>query len=319
VNPHRLEGQTTFRKLQTDSEEDEEGSDVHKLAKIKHALVELSQPVQIILKGRYEWEGTWEEVSYCRTYLERTISEDILEPLRITAQKLGKLALQAGAAALVLSIQRLNAEREAIQVMVEKRGQGIQVVYEKVDQLTLPRGDYALKFRSMFPDGISLVFGTGAPVSNVEISARLKSITASWFGDQYGPSWQANLSAEPRASDLGNEIYATVLLSNDESWNGICRIPGLPSCAAPISTTVIVTKEEEATALIQHAWEANWPIKGTIALTMDVGTQQAFEFSVTYELTRIDEGPSWPGLSVMMWRAAETDGTALQPVSVENV
>jgi predicted 3-demethylubiquinone-9 3-methyltransferase (glyoxalase superfamily) len=54
-----------------------------------------------------------------------------------------------------------------------------------------------LKFRAMFPDWISLVFGTGTPATNAEISARLKSITASWFGDQYGLSWQANLSAQP--------------------------------------------------------------------------------------------------------------------------
>jgi hypothetical protein len=44
---------------------------------------------------------------------------------------------------------------------------------------------------------------------------------------------------------------------------------------------------------------------------MDVGTDQAFEFSVTYELTRIEEGPSWPGLWVMMLKAAEADGNAL--------
>jgi hypothetical protein len=114
---------------------------------------------------------------------------------------------------------------------------------------------------------------------------------------------------------LGNEIYATVLLSSGDSWNGICRIPGLPSCAAPISTTIIATKEEEAVSMIQYAWGANWTIKGTIALTMDVGTEQAFEFSVTYELTRSVEGPSWPGLWELMWRAAEEDGIIL-PVCV---
>jgi hypothetical protein len=102
----------------TDSEEDEEGSDIHKLAKIKHALEGLSQPVQIIPKGRHEWEGTWEEVSYCRTYLERIVPEDILEPLRITARKLGELILQAGAVSLPVSIQRLNVEREPIEVVI---------------------------------------------------------------------------------------------------------------------------------------------------------------------------------------------------------
>jgi hypothetical protein len=135
------------------------------------------------------------------------------------AQKTGEHTLQAGAVALPLSIQRLGVDREGIQATIVKKGQGIQLVYERTDQLYFPRGEYALKFRAMFPDGISLVFGTGTPASNVEISARPKSITASWFREQYGPSWQTNLSAEPRAYELGNEIYATVLLSNDESWN----------------------------------------------------------------------------------------------------
>jgi hypothetical protein len=70
-------------------------------------------------------------------------------------------------------------------------------------------------------------------------------------------------------------------------------------------------KEEEAVSLIQYAWGANWPIKGTIALTMDIGTEQAFEFSVTCELGRLNVGPSWPNLWELMWRAAEVDGIIL--------
>jgi hypothetical protein len=31
-----------------------------------------------------------------------------------------------------------------------------------------------------------VVFGTGKLISNAEIADRLRSITASWFGDQYG-------------------------------------------------------------------------------------------------------------------------------------
>jgi hypothetical protein len=51
----------------TDSEEDIEGSDDHKLAKIKHAIEGTKQPIQVILNGRYAWGDGWESVSYCRT------------------------------------------------------------------------------------------------------------------------------------------------------------------------------------------------------------------------------------------------------------
>jgi hypothetical protein len=52
------------------------------------------------------------------------------------------------------------------------------------------------------------------------------------------------------------------------------------------------TKEEEATIMISYAWRADWPVKGTIALTLGIGAQQAFEFRVTYELTK-EEEPTW--------------------------
>jgi hypothetical protein len=232
------------------------------LAKIKHAITDLSQPIQVILNGRYQWQQGWEEVSYCRTLRERKEPEDILEPLRITAQQIGVLTLQVGAVALPLPIQALGIERDALEVTVVKRGTGIQIFYERRDQKGLPAANHDLKFRAMFPDGISIVFGTGAPATNEEISARLRNITASWFGDQYGPAWQANLSAQPQTTELWNEIYATVLLSSDESWNGICRIPGLPSCAAPNPVSVGATKEEEANIMIQYAWTPGCQLRG---------------------------------------------------------
>jgi hypothetical protein len=52
--------------------------------------------------------------------------------------------------------------------------------------------------------------------------------------------------------------------------------------------------------MIQYAWGANLSVQWTIAVIMDIGTEQAFEFRVTYELARIEEGPSWPGLWGMM-------------------
>jgi hypothetical protein len=76
----------------TDSEEDSESSDDHKLAKIKHAITGTSQPIQVILNGRYSWGDGWDNVSYCRTFKERAVFEDILDYLKITANAIGFLA-----------------------------------------------------------------------------------------------------------------------------------------------------------------------------------------------------------------------------------
>jgi hypothetical protein len=108
------------------------------------------------------------------------------------------------------------------------------------------------------------------------------------------------LTAEPKTSDLGDEIYAKVVLAKDESWQGIGRIPGLPSVAAPLVNSIAATKEEEAGELIQYGWGAGWPVKGTIALTMNIGTPQAWEFSVTYTLERTEGAPTWRTLWARM-------------------
>jgi hypothetical protein len=235
-----------------------------------------------------------------------------LEYLTITANAIGAMALEAGATNLPLPIQALGIDRELLEITVTKRGSGIQIYYERKEESMEPKAARGLRFRAMFWEGRSIVFGTGAPASNAEISARLESITASWLGDHFGPSWQVRLSAEPKTSDLGDEIYATVLREDDDSWEGIRRIPGLPSCAAPLTTSIKATREEKAVSLIRYAWGANWPIKGTIALIMGVGTEQASEFSVTYELARTDVGPSWEHLWESMWRAVQEDAINLR-------
>jgi hypothetical protein len=174
---------------ETDSEEDEEGSDFHELSQIRHAIDHLKQQVTVILKARYEWQNEWEEVTYQRNMLERIAREDMMEPLVNIYGRIGEVAVMAGAPALPPPIQGFGVTSEQLHVEILKKGKGLQLVYERPDQKGLPDRNYDLKFTAQFPEGISVVFGTGKPASNAEISERLRSITGSWFSDQYGPSW----------------------------------------------------------------------------------------------------------------------------------
>jgi hypothetical protein len=198
---------------------------------------------------------------YCRTFKERTAFPEIMEYLRVTAEAIGVLAIQAAATSLSIGIQALGVDRDLLEVTVAKRGPGLQVYFERKEEAIEPKTNHVLRFRAMFWEGLSIVFGTGAPATDGEISARLSSITASWLGDRFGESWQVRLSAEPKTSDLVDEILASVLLANDDSWEGIRRIPGLPNIAAPLVNSVAAAKIEEAVSLIQYAWGANWPVK----------------------------------------------------------
>jgi hypothetical protein len=200
-----------------------------------------------------------------------------------------------------------------LEVPVAERGPGLQVYFERKQETIEPKPVHQLRFRAMFWEGLSIVFGTNALATDGEISVRLCSITASWLGDHFGESWPVRLSAEPKTSDLGDEIYATVVLASDDSWEGIRRIPGLPSVAAPLVNSVAATKIEEAVSLIQYAWEANWPVRGTIALTMGYGTERAWEFSVTYTLGRYERESSWEALWALMGAAMNADGIMVPP------
>jgi hypothetical protein len=117
------------------------------------------------------------------------------------------------------------------------------------------------------------------------------------------------LAAQPWRTEEG-EIYATVLLDTDESLNGICRIPGLPECAAPNILATAATKPEEAEIMIDYAWQARWSFKGTLGMTMDLGTDHAFEFSVTYNLEEEVVRPTLETLWVM-GKAIINDGIIL--------
>jgi hypothetical protein len=70
---------------------------------------------------------------------------------------------------------------------------------------------------------------------------------------------------------------------------------------------VTATKIEDVTELIKYGWGANWPVKGTIALTMNIGTPQAWEFSVSYALERTEEAPTRESLWARMGEQLQMD------------
>jgi hypothetical protein len=148
----------------TDGQEDVEGSGFHKLAKrsvsIRHAIDNLKQPVTVMLKGRYEWDGGWEEVVYQRNMLERTAPEDMIEPFAVIHSKVREVAMRARATELPLPIQGLAVTRDQLDVEVGKVGNRLHTVDERLDQKGMPPRPCPLKFKAQFPEGLSVVFGT---------------------------------------------------------------------------------------------------------------------------------------------------------------
>jgi hypothetical protein len=148
--------------------------------------------------------------------------------------------------------------------------------------------------------------------TDFEISPRLSSITAAWFGHQYGPSWKVRLSSRPWRIEEGGEIEEAVVLSDDESWKGIRRLPKIPDCALPVPTKSIFGTHKEAETVLNSAWGAHWPIRGTLPLWVARETPLEFQFSLTYDL-EILEKPNLDNLWVAWWQTEERDQISIPP------
>jgi hypothetical protein len=154
--------------LGTDSEEDEEGSDVHKLGKIRQAMVNLHQTLTIMLKGQYEWDGKWKEVVYQREVLGGKPPENILQHLQDIYAKIDVVARMVGGTALPITVQGMVVRREELEIDVQKIGNGIRIVYANADQKGLETENFPVKFRAQFSEALSIIFGTQDQKSRLE-------------------------------------------------------------------------------------------------------------------------------------------------------
>jgi hypothetical protein len=124
---------------ETDSDEDEEGQDEHKMAQIRHAC-HLGQPVAVILKGQYEFQhepNKWrlEKVRFQQYFQPRTEPEHILQPLQEAFSSIEERARYYGVDRMPRSCSReeVNTPRESIEITVKKHGKGVRINYASND------------------------------------------------------------------------------------------------------------------------------------------------------------------------------------------
>jgi hypothetical protein len=134
---------------------------------------------------------------------------------------------------------------------------------------------------------LSVIFGFQQGGKNWDITRRSEIITMS-------------LSAQERRLEEGGEICAVASVKGDTPWDGIRRVPEVPTCALPVPSRVAASTPKEAEALVDFAVKSEWPFRQTLALRLGLGTGQEFEFSVTYDSPRFAEKPDlemlWNGL-----------------------
>jgi hypothetical protein len=79
----------------TDSEDDEEGQDDHKLQKIQRAIM-LWQPVAVVITVQYEWNGRCEKVPFQGIIHSTEASENIIQLLQAAYLAIKKQAKHFG-------------------------------------------------------------------------------------------------------------------------------------------------------------------------------------------------------------------------------
>jgi hypothetical protein len=183
----------------TDSDEDEVGSDVHKLAKLQHA-VHLGQPITVVLKGEYEWK-CWHEVQVHEHYQGVAAQLDIMHPLQAAYQAIRRHAMAFGGGDMARSCRGTSILTEKIEVSLAKFGKGVRIIYKRADQKGRPVESMPLACKVEFTDNWALVFGTEEERTDLELTERLEYITSMWIIDRregrYGKPWEIKLSSRP--------------------------------------------------------------------------------------------------------------------------
>jgi hypothetical protein len=73
--------------------------------------------------------------------------------------KIKEVAMMAGATALPISVQGLEIPRDQIEIEVQKRGEGVHVIYSRADQKGLAMGNFHARIKAQFPESLSVIFG----------------------------------------------------------------------------------------------------------------------------------------------------------------
>jgi hypothetical protein len=128
--------------------------------------------------------------------------------------------MMAGATALPISVQGLEIPRDQIEIEVYKRGEGIHIGYSRADRKGLAVENFHARIKAQFPESLSVTLGIQKQKKKWDLTRRLEEITASSFGDQYGPPWNVNLTAQERSLEEVGDLHGSVIEgTHTMGWN----------------------------------------------------------------------------------------------------
>jgi hypothetical protein len=163
----------------SDSIEDEEGEDDHKLRRLVQAAAK-GQEMTVEIRGEYLYGGQYHEAIFAKTFKGMSKPDHMIEPLKVAhrqVEQVGK-ALQGGGLPQSCVWTTLGLPRDQIEVAVIKKGLGVHVRYGFSASTALDMENLPQRVRAEFGGGCSITFGTSEDPRDGGLTERLVYITA---------------------------------------------------------------------------------------------------------------------------------------------
>jgi hypothetical protein len=269
----------------SDSAEDVEGDDTHKLQQMRQAAIK-GVPLIVEIKAEYAWENVKHEAIFAKEFREPAPAH-VLLPFQAAYKQIEQLGLSYGGGLPQSWIwTEAGLPREAMEVIVYKKGESLHARYGFVGTNALEMVNLPEHIRVNLPLDWSVTFGTIPDQTNDELTSRMMCITSKVdpTGKLYVQPWQIRVEKlSLRSGEEGETVAVVHKIEGPLTDDRI--IPEPPLCAHEMPTFVETTRLKETQALLKFGRDSNWPLKTTVATAISPPTA----LSVTYDV-------DWSGL-----------------------
>jgi hypothetical protein len=272
----------------TDSGEDEEGTDAHKLVQIAQAIHK-AQPVTVANRGQFKgFQGEQVEIVFQRDHVDPA-PDDLRELWREGMSGIVGLSnyYLADELSNALLWSQVDIPREHMDIAVAKVGVGVVV--------TFTHKGYPGRMMSTLPEsyvvplvkGWAVSFGAQQGAADMELTQYLADATSPWNQtlELYGKPWQVYLSSADCREGLQGEVLLKALPAPPPGKAPLAPNQQIPWVAVPPRTYIEATRPKEIRAMLRFGRDSQWPLKITFASALD----EHSSMSVTYAL-------EWDGL-----------------------
>jgi hypothetical protein len=162
----------------SDSEEDNDGENVHKLHQLTQAAAK-EQILSVEIRAEYAWGGHLHEAIFSKPAKIVNAIEDILEPLQVAYSELEIIGRTFKGGGLPYSCLWTpeGLPKEEIEVTVIKVGEGIHLRYARRTSTALDKENMPDQVIVQLPNDWSVSFGTSDNAKDGELTQRMLYIT----------------------------------------------------------------------------------------------------------------------------------------------